>query len=256
MHPPWPDLAIGAGRRVAPLVAALRAAHGVPAVQLLDPRMPPGAFDLVVAPGHDRLAGPNLIPTLGAVNRLTPASIAAAAEAWRPRLAHLPHPRVAVLLGGPSRSAFWSEDDLDRFVAEIAALSRAGTGIMLTPSARSDPAVMAALRADCDPAATFLWDGTGENPYPAILGLAEAAIVTEDSVSMACEAATAGLPLQVFRIAGVSDRLRAFHRQLAAQGIARDFSGPLEHWTYPPLAEADRAAAEIERRLLPSLAAP
>jgi mitochondrial fission protein ELM1 len=252
--PPWPELAIGAGRRVAPLLAALKARHGVRAVQLLDPKLPPGAFDLVAAPGHDRLGGPNVVATLGVLNPLTPASVAAAAKTWRPRLAHLPEPRVAVMLGGPSRSAFWSEDDVDRFVVEIAALSRGGTGVMLTASARSDPAVMAALRADCDRSASFLWSGewgeAGENPYPAILGLAEAAIVSEDSVSMASEAATAGLPLHVFRIAGLSDRLRAFHRQLAAQGIARDFIGPLERWSYPPLAEADRAAAEVERRLL------
>lgn len=213
--------------------------------------MPAGAFDLVVAPRHDRLAAPNAVATLGAVNRLTPAALAAAAEGWRPRLAHLPAPRVAVMLGGPSRSAFWSEDDVDRFVAEIAALTQAGAGVMLTSSPRSDPAVLAALRADCDPAASFLWDGRGRNPYPAILGLAEAAVVTEDSVAMTSEAATAGLPLHMFRIAGVSDRLRAFQRELAARGIARDLTGGLGRWRYPPLAEADRVAAEVERRLLP-----
>lgn len=249
VRPPWPDLAIGAGRRVAPLVAALKSVHAVRAVQVLDPGMPASAFDLVVAPAHDRLAGENVIETVGAVNRLTPAALAAAVEAWRSRLTGLPAPRVAVLLGGPSRSAFWSEDDVDRFVAGIAALSRAGAGVMLTPSPRTDPMVLSALRAECDPAASFIWDGGGDNPYPAILGLADAVIVTEDSASMASEAASTGLPLHVFRIAGLSGRLRAFHRELAARGIARDFRGALESWRYPPLAEADRAAAEVERRL-------
>jgi hypothetical protein len=248
--PPWPDLAIGAGRRVAPLVAALRRLHGVRAVQLLDPGMPAAAFDLLVAPAHDGLAGPNVVTTLGAVNRLTPEGLAEAADGWRARLAHLPRPRVAVLLGGPSRSAFWSEQDVDRFAAEITLLTRRGAGVMLTPSARSDPMVLAALSADCDRAASFLWDGAGANPYPAILGLAEAAIVTEDSVSMASEAATAGLPLHVFRLAGTSARLRAFHAALAARGIARDFTGELGRWSYAPLAEADRVAGEITRRLL------
>lgn len=248
--PPWPDLAIGAGRRVAPLVAALRRLYGVRAVQILDPRMPPAAFDLVVAPAHDALSGENIIETLGAVNRITPERLAAAAEPWRDRLGRLPRPRVAVLLGGSSKSAFWSEDDVDRFVEQVATLSASGAGVMLTASRRSDPAVLAGLRQGCDPAASFLWDGAGENPYPAMLGLANAAVVTEDSVSMASEAATAGLPLHVFRVAGTSARLRAFHRALEARGIARDFNGRLDSWSYTPLAEADRAAAEIERRLL------
>ena len=248
--PPWPDLVIGAGRRVAPLVAALKRLHAVPAVQILAPQMPAAAFDLVVAPAHDGLAGPNVIETLGALNRITPAGLAAAAEHWRDRLAHLPAPRLAVLLGGPSRSAFWRHEDTDRFVEQVAALSRQGHGLMITASPRSDPVVVAGLRADCDPAATFLWEGAGENPYPAILGLADAALVTEDSVTMASEAATAGLPLHVFRVAGTSRRLRAFHVALAARGIARDFDGTIETWTYAPLAEADRVAAEIARRLL------
>ena len=69
IKPPWPDLAIGAGRRIAPLVAALRKLHGVKTVQILDPCMPLADFDLVVAPEHDRvhgrMTGQNLIATLG-----------------------------------------------------------------------------------------------------------------------------------------------------------------------------------------------
>lgn len=248
--PPWPDIVIGAGRRVAPLAAALRRLHGVRAVQILDPKMPPESLDIVMAPAHDRLSGENVIQTLGAVNRITPERLAAAAAPWRDRLGRLPRPRVAVLLGGSSKSAFWSEDDVDRFVEQVAALSAAGAGVMLTASRRSDPVVLYGLRQGCDPAASFLGDGTDENPYPAMLGLADAVVVTEDSVSMASEAATAGLPLHVFRVAGTSGRLRTFHRALEAHGIARDFDGRVEAWSYTPLAEADRAAAEIERRLL------
>ncbi len=247
--PPWPDLAIGAGRRVAPLVAALRAVHGVRAVQIMDPRMSAAAFDLLVAPDHDRLAGPNVITTLGAVSRITPESVAAEAARHRERFADLPEPRVAVLVGGPGKRAFWREDDVDRFVRCIAALSRSGAGLMVTASRRTDPVVMAGLRAACDPATTRIWDGTGDNPYPGILGLARAAVVTEDSVNMASEVATAGLPLHVFRISGPSRRIAAFHRTLIDRGIERDFDGRVERWDYVPLAEADRAAALVLGRL-------
>jgi len=249
LAPPWPDLAIGAGRRVAPLLAALKSVHGVRSVQILDPRMQPASFDLVVAPEHDGLTAPNAIGTLGAVNRITPEAVAAGSAPWRERFSHLPEPRVAVLVGGSSRSAFWREEDVDRFVAAIAALSRNGAGLMVTASRRTDPVVLGGLRADCDPAATWIWDGSGENPYPAMLGLAGSAVVTEDSVNMASEVATAGLPLHVFRISGPSRRLTEFHRALIARGIARDFTGTIESWTYAPLAEADRVATVVVERL-------
>lgn len=250
LAPPWPGLCIGAGRRAAPVVAAIGRRAGIPTVQLLAPQMDLSAFSLVVAPAHDGLEGPNVLTTLGSIGRITPAEIAAAAEAWAGRLAHLPSPRIAVLLGGPGRAARWSEADVDRFCSQIASLSRDGAGLIITSSRRSDPVAVAALRRDCDPARTFLYTGEGENPYPAMLGLADAVIVTEDSVNMASEAASSGLPVHVFRVSGPSPKATAFHAALAARGIARDFEGRISHWNYTPLAEADRIAAEVEARLL------
>jgi mitochondrial fission protein ELM1 len=69
IKPPWPDLAIGAGRRIAPLVAALRQLYGVRTVQILYPRMPLADFDLVVVPEHDRVTGPNVVATVGSIGR-------------------------------------------------------------------------------------------------------------------------------------------------------------------------------------------
>ena len=250
LMPPWPDLIIGAGRRIAPLVAAMGKLHGVKTVQVLDPRMPHVAFGLVVVPEHDQIAAPNVIATIGAVGRISPEWIAAEASLWRSRLAHLPARRVACLIGGPGKSAFWRDEDVDRLVAQVVALSRSGIGLMITPSRRTDPVVIASLKADCDPATTFLWDRTGDNPHPGILGLAEAVLVTADSVNMISEAATAGLPVHVFRIAGQSPKIAAFHCELTRRGITRDFTEVIENWSYTPLVEADRVAAEIEKRLL------
>lgn len=248
--PPWPCLVIGAGRRIAPLVAAMRQLHGVIAIQLLNPRMPATAFDLVIAPEHDRLTAANTISTLGAIGRVTPGRIAAEADIWRARLAHLPERRAVCLIGGPSKSAHWRSADGDRLVAQLATLSQDGWGLLITPSRRSDPALIARLKSACDRATTFVWDGTGENPYPGILGLAEAAVATGDSVNMVSEAASSGLPLHVFRVSKESAKLREFHHALASRGITRDFSGEIGSWRYDPLCEADRVAVEVERRLL------
>ncbi|HET7845183.1 MAG TPA: ELM1/GtrOC1 family putative glycosyltransferase, partial [Xanthomonadales bacterium] len=72
-------VAIGCGRLGAWATARL---HGrVPTVQVLDPRLDPHGWDVVVAPRHDGLAGDNVIETVGSLNAVTPARLAAAALA-------------------------------------------------------------------------------------------------------------------------------------------------------------------------------
>ncbi|MEO0621970.1 MAG: mitochondrial fission ELM1 family protein [Pseudomonadota bacterium] len=242
-----PDLVIGAGRRIAPLVAAL-GRRGAKTVQVLDPQMPHSAFDAVVVPEHDGVTGPRVLTSLGAPGRITPARVAEAANAWADRVAPLPKPRLAVLIGGPGRMASWEADTGARLVTALTTLAETHS-LLVTASRRTDPAVMTALETALDPARHLLHAGTGENPYPAILGLADAVLVTEDSVNMASEAASTGLPVHIFRTGGASDKAQRFHTALAARGIARDFTGQIERWSYRPLAEADRLAAEILARL-------
>jgi len=246
--PPWPDLVIGAGRRIAPLVAALKKLHGVKTVQILDPRMPLADFDLVAIPEHDRMIGRNVITTAGAIGRMTPEIAAAAANPWRERLAALPHPRLAVLLGGPSVSARFGGGAAGRLADALQALAGQGHGLMVTPSQRTPQGLVGRLR-DLLGNRAFVWDATGDNPYPGILGLADAVLVTEDSVNMASEATSTGKPVHVFPLARVAAKIHRFHAALEARGAIRRFEGVIGDWTYEPLAEADRVAAEVARRL-------
>ncbi len=249
IRPPWPDLVIGAGRRIAPLVAALRQLYGVKVVQILDPRVPFVGFDLVAVPEHDRVTGPNVVATVGSIGRMTPDTVAAAAEPWRDRLAGLPRPRVAVLLGGPSASARFGGGAAGRLSEALQGLAEQGHGLMVTPSRRTPDGLVARLH-DLLGDRALVWDRTGANPYPGILGLADAVLVTQDSVNMASEAASTGKPVHIFPLNRVSAKLRAFHATLEARGATRRFEGKIEAWNYPPLAEADRVAAEVDARLL------
>ena len=247
--PPWPAVVIGAGRRVAPVAAALRRRHDVAAVQILDPQMPPRAFDAVVVPEHDRLArarsAANVVRCVGAPNRLTPMAIAEAASCWAERLARLRRPRLAVLIGGPGRSARFGEKQAAELAVALETLA-GGHGLMVTGSPRTPQGLLRRLAA-CLPG-DFVWDGAGENPYPGLLGHADAVLVTEDSVSMASEAATTGLPVHVFPVGGVAPKIRRFHEGLTARGVSRPFTGGISRWSYEPLAEADRIAGDLVRR--------
>ena len=101
---PWPDLIVSAGRRIAPIAAALKKLYGVSVVQLLNPQMPASAFDALVVPEHDDLAGGNVLHSLGALNRQTKQGLESAGRGWTCPMAGLKMPRLAVLVGGPSKS--------------------------------------------------------------------------------------------------------------------------------------------------------
>ncbi|MEM7498117.1 MAG: mitochondrial fission ELM1 family protein [Pseudomonadota bacterium] len=247
-------LVIGAGRRAAPLVAYLAARDRVACVQLLDPQMDPGAFGIVAAPAHDGFEALNAVATLGSVGRIDRATLASAEGAIPPDLRvtieALPRPRVGILLGGSSRSARWHAEDEEAFIDACVSLARTGYGLVVTPSRRSDPAVIAALRRRLPAAGHWLWNGDAANPYPGLLGLVDAVLATADSVNMASEAAATGLPVHVFPIRDLGAKHRAFHAALEAHGASRPFDGHIARWTYPPLAEAERLAGIVAERLL------
>src|SRR5690606_28604279 len=62
-----PDLVVGCGRQAA-LATRLLRKRGVKAVQILDPRIDPSHWDLVVVPQHDTLRGDNIVTTLGGLH--------------------------------------------------------------------------------------------------------------------------------------------------------------------------------------------
>jgi mitochondrial fission protein ELM1 len=98
---PVPKVAIGCGRQAA-LATRLLRERGSRAVQILDPRIAPAHWDLVIAPEHDRLRGANVIHTLGSLHPVDDAWLADARTRFA-AFAELPQPRTAVLLGGSSR---------------------------------------------------------------------------------------------------------------------------------------------------------
>ncbi len=252
LTPPWPDLLIACGRQTAAPAAAIgRASKGHTfTVQLLDPRMAPEHFGLVVAPRHDRLGGANVIATLGALNRVTPERLAAEAMRVASSVAALPTPRVAVLVGGSTKRGPLTSETVERLGNDLVSFARDhDAGLMVTTSRRTGEANSAALRRRLDEVAAVMWDGAADNPYFGYLGLADAIVVTSDSVAMASEACATGKPVYVYSLPGGSAKFERFHQGLEQAGCARRFDGNLENWRYAPLRETDKVATEVHRRL-------
>lgn len=247
--PPWPDLVLACGRQGAIAALAVKRASGGRTLiaQVQDPRTARHRFDLILAPAHDRVQGANVFTTRGAVHHVTPGKLAEAVARQGPRFAGLPRPIAGVLIGGNNRVYRLTLPRLGEIADQLAALARQGFGLLVTPSRRTGAAGERLLRERLDGLPVQVWDGSGENPYLAILGLADALIVTGDSVSMVSEAASTGKPVHVIDLPGGSAKFRRFHAAFRAAGITRPFVGRIETWRYEPLDDTARAAAVLRR---------
>jgi mitochondrial fission protein ELM1 len=81
------------------------------------------------------------------------------------------------------------------------------------------------------------------------LALADAIVVTTDSMSMISEAVATRAPVMLAPLPGRSRRQAAFIDALVSEGRVRRFTGRLELWPVEPIDDTPAAAAEMRRRL-------
>lgn len=244
-----PDIVIGCGRAAALATALVRAETGAFAVQILDPRAPPDAWDLVIAPAHDALAGDNVLTTIGSLNAITPARLAAAALE-HPQLAALPGPRTAVLVGGPTGAARIDAAYVADLLQHLARWrAREGGSFLATTSRRTPPAVAETLRASAGPD-DRVYSGAhdGPNPYLAFLAHAQRIVVTPDSVNLVSEACATGRPVYCLVREPVRGKLAAFHRALLDTNRIRPLEAEPVPYEPVPLRETQAVADEVLRR--------
>lgn len=249
---PWPDLVLASGRKSIGIARFIREQSNRKTfvVQVQDPRINPRHFDLVVVPQHDPTRGENVMVTKAALHRVTPEKLAAAKEKWQRHFPKIPHPRVAVLIGGTSRAHTMTQANAKLLAMQLLHLAESpDIGLLITASRRTGPLNEALLREMLQGPAISFWDGTGENPYMGYLALADYIIVTEDSVSMTSEALSTGKPVYIAALEGGAKRLDTFHKILHEQGYTRPFTGLLEKWNYTPLTDTQDVAEEIRRRM-------
>lgn len=245
-----PSLAFGAGRRAA-LATRLLRERGSRVVQVLDPRIDTRHWDLVVAPEHDGLRGPNVLTLLGSLNPVDDAWLAQG-RATFPSLGDLPGPRTVVLLGGPTPAVRFDRAAFEVMAAVLEHWLAMEGGSLLVIGSRRTPAMMATLArrywADT-PGRRWFGSEDGENPYAGALGWADRIVVSPDSVNMVSEACATGAPVYVPEPERASGRVRRYLDTLLARGRIRPL-GRLPHDApAEPLRETPRIAALVRERL-------
>ncbi len=157
---------------------------------------------------------------------------------------------MAVLVGGPNGRYRLDEPVALGLAAQLAEMMRRDkVGVAVTPSRRTPPTVTRALDAALTPVGGWVWDLSGDNPYFGLLALADAVIVTQESVSMISEAVATRSPVMLAELPGGSRRQGLFTAGLLADGRVRRFRGRLEQWPVEPMDETERAGQEMRRRL-------
>jgi mitochondrial fission protein ELM1 len=245
--PPFPDLLIASGRRAVPYLRFVKSASGgrTFTVFLKDPRTGPATADFIWSPSYDRLRGPNVLNTLTPPHRISARRLEEARARPDSRLARLPRPKVAVLAGGDSRHHRFTQADVTRFLEGLAALAATGASLMITASRRTPPVLKVALTELARRHGGFFWDGSGENPYIALLAQADAIVVTADSFNMIGEAAVTGTPILVFEPTGGHPKLKVFLDGMKALGAVHPFRGRLEGKAYPPVNSTPQIARAV-----------
>jgi mitochondrial fission protein ELM1 len=172
------------------------------------------------------------------------------------RLDHLPHPRIALLVGGGRENALrgpeLSPALAHRLGQHVAALARrCGGAVLATTSRRTGAEATEALAAGLRQAVhvIYRWGEPGENPYRGFLACADAVVVTADSVAMLCEACATAAPVFVALPDLAGPRQARLVGMLARARHVRPLGRELTAWTRMPLDETGRVAAEIRRRV-------
>jgi mitochondrial fission protein ELM1 len=200
---PWPDLVLTAGRRNEPVARWIRR-HAGGRTKLVHVGRPWASLDswdlIVTTPQYNLPERPNVLHNTLPLCDLATADLAADGAELAPRVAALPRPFIAVLMGGDSgRYVFTAAKGarLGRLATRLAAAN--GGSLLVTNSARTpDAAYRAFTESLTGPHVLHRWSAGGNNPYRGYLALADAFIVTGESMSMLTEAQTRGKPLYIF----------------------------------------------------------
>ena len=201
--PPWPDVVIAAGRRSAPVARWIRkqSAGRARLVHIGRPWAPLRCFDLVVTtPQYGLPQRPNVLHNALPIIRPDAFRSAEARARWAPKLAALPRPLVALLVGGDSPPYVLDPTTAERFGRQASDDARTlGGTLVVTCGPRVRAPAVEALAAAARGAGHFhRWQPDDpDNPYLAYLALADRFIVTGDSASMLAEACATGKPVSI-----------------------------------------------------------
>jgi len=200
--PPWPALILTVGRRPAMAAQWIRkqSAGKTKIVLLGRPRKMLAEFSLVIITGQFVMPERDNVLSLDLpLMRVDTVKIDRAVNVWRPEFQAMQQPVTALLIGGPTRPYRMDEAVVGTLLQQLKKQAVGGS-LFISTSRRTPDAVVDYLRQHKPPNSTlYCWQpDDSNNPYFALLGLADYFVVTGDSLSMMVEIARLGKPLAIY----------------------------------------------------------
>jgi len=232
---PDPDFIIGAGHGTHMTLLAAGRARGGKTVVLMKPGLPGFLFDYCLIPAHDRPPQRhNILVTRGVLNCASPAG------------EKIPHQGL-ILIGGSSRHYDWDAHELAHQIREVCAAS-SEVRWLIADSPRTPSGTRPSLSGTESAGWEYIpFETTGPGWLAQRLAYATTVWVTEDSISMICEALTAGAAVGILSIpVKRHGRITRAVDEMVKAGLITRFSAwrdgaPLRPAS-PPLYEAARCA--------------
>lgn len=223
----YPDYAIAAGRRAAPVLRWLKkkSKNKTKIIQLMFPGyFGMSSYDLIVLPNHDgcHLKRKNILRVVGAAHRITSERLKDEAEKWGDFFEKFPQPRIALIVGGATKNKPFTVE-MAKELATKANLLREKLGkgsFLVTTSRRTGKQQEQVLRENLsEPKYFYGWGNTSEeNPYFGFLALSDYIIVTGDSVSMCSEACASDASVYIYAPKGSVGKKHELLHQCLYQG--------------------------------------
>jgi mitochondrial fission protein ELM1 len=269
---PWPDVLIAIGRRSVPIARWIRAQSPSPVlhVHLGRPRVELELFDLVVTtPQYNLPEAENVIEITLPFVSVDAEALGRAAGSWHDRFAQVPRPWTAVMVGGPTPQLAFGPAEAERMLAELLAFrAKVGASLLVTTSPRTPVEVSEALSSGLQGLGPsghlfFPFARDSDNPYLAMLALADSFVISVDSASMVAEAATRQKPIHLFHLPKIPPKVKpglksALSRNWRLRRKARQDADlpadPLDKlydfWTRRGKARPRRDIDQLENRLI------
>ena len=246
------DVIISCGRKsvIPSIVLKKNSNKKIINIHIQNPKVSLENFDIVVAPDHDSLDGPNVLISKGAIHYLTLDEIDKAKDYLVSKIEKQKEV-VTLILGGPTKYYNYDNENMIQIFSKInKQILEKNMQLIIIPSNRTPEKIIQFAKEYFNKNRLII-DNVDKQAYLSSLALAKYIIVTCDSSSMISEAALTGKPVYVAMIPAMRNdkRFQKIRDLLESMNIIRKLEDDLDTWSYEKLDETNRIAKQIKEKL-------
>ena len=246
------DVIISCGRKsvIPSIVLKKNSNKKIVNIHIQNPKVSLENFDIIVAPDHDSLDGPNVLISKGAIHYLTLDEIEKAKDYLVSKIEKQKEV-VTLILGGPTKYYNYDNESMIQIFSKInKQILEKNMQLIIIPSNRT-PEKIIQFAKEYFNKNRLIVDSVDKQAYLSSLALAKYIIVTCDSSSMISEAALTGKPIYVAMLPSMRNdkRFQKFRNLLESMNIIRKLGDDLDTWSYDKLDETNRIAKQIKEKL-------